>query len=738
MNYKNYMKTWLCAMVWLICAAGTHAQIVVEKHSQFGKPEAATWLSASHLDLSGYSKQVYDDMTVYRPEPKMAVRKTNEEMVSVYLQFVCDLEELIPEQICIYNEAIFSSEGYDGEHMAYNVTVPEGTYDIMALFRNNEAGYLVVVIKELVAVSNGDTYTCDAAEATKQIKFDTYDEKGEPLTVGMVEGYDENGELIMVSEGNYHDWNYYDYIYLKGKGDVLNVWNYGWGYLHYKNVADFYVNALSDRYQLMRGGFLVADNKNVYANKYVLTGTEKKVVANEWKNYRLLEEKYEQSPLSREHIKDGPFSDELKASSSCVGIKCVHCIDEKFHGSFMSQNFYQPLENNTMNIYLNIAPSQANDDDPFDIFIMPDFTNDVAEEMWGGLTTSSITALPVITESGTVKHLCYGVSYDSGYFCSSIDSEYGTMYPGHPRFSYLESQKKMVVGGSCPIMVPEVGYYMMDDEGNKGFFGAFHQLGRLGEQRRSDEIYLHQLAKGNGEVVYDDTWQNGAAYWSFYAKNPNYGMIDEVLENPNVEVDGLLGKNVTTLHYDLSAMDFNAPTVTMLQFRDADDHVTDHFATASDGTLQFSAGDFNFQMNAETGWSWYECTETNVEVAYSPYGLNAWKSLLVEMVPEYYRMPGFGYYYSGSLQDVEGTGEKGWFDLKIKLTDAVGNWQEQVVSPAFRIDDQVMTGICEFASSSSYPTNSCFAVDGKLLSTPQKGLNIICHSNGRVVKQWVR
>ena len=83
---------------------------------------------------------------------------------------------------------------------------------------------------------------------------------------------------------------------------------------------------------------------------------------------------------------------------------------------------------------------------------------------------------------------------------------------------------------------------------------------------------------------------------------------------------------------------------------------------------------------------------THVEVAYSPYQEDNWNTLEVNEVPELYfnRM---GYYYTGSLATVTGKGLDGWFDLKIRLEDAAGNWQEQVISPAFRIDDQAYSSV---------------------------------------------
>ncbi len=49
-------------------------------------------------------------------------------------------------------------------------------------------------------------------------------------------------------------------------------------------------------------------------------------------------------------------------------------------------------------------------------------------------------------------------------------------------------------------------------------------------------------------------------------------------------------------------------------------------------------------------------------------------------------MISFGYPYVGTLDSVGRCSETGWFDLRIVMTDAAGNTQEQIISPAFRVD----------------------------------------------------
>ena len=124
----------------------------------------------------------------------------------------------------------------------------------------------------------------------------------------------------------------------------------------------------------------------------------------------------------------------------------------------------------------------------------------------------------------------------------------------------------------------------------------------------------------------------------------------------------------------------------------------------------------------------------SVEVSYSPFNKDEWEKLEgIEEVPEYYYYPEFGYFYRGSLKDVTGAGEKGWFDLKIRLEYATGNYQEQVISPAFRIDDLVDTGISQLTNDNGQLTISgnetVYDVMGRRLANAQSSM-----SNGQSQK----
>ena len=170
----------------------------------------------------------------------------------------------------------------------------------------------------------------------------------------------------------------------------------------------------------------------------------------------------------------------------------------------------------------------------------------------------------------------------------------------------------------------------------------------------------------------------------------------------------------------------------MLHFKDSNEDVTTRFAKAADATLEFSAGDFNVGFNPINVSYMDRYAPESVEVSYSPYGEDNWSELPVEEVPEYY-WPVMGWFYSGSLAGVTGEALNGWFDLKIRLTDAAGNWQEQVLSPAFRIDDLAYSSVANIGSDNAHEV-ARYNLAGQRVDTNTPGVAIVKMSDGTAHK----
>ena len=219
-------------------------------------------------------------------------------------------------------------------------------------------------------------------------------------------------------------------------------------------------------------------------------------------------------------------------------------------------------------------------------------------------------------------------------------------------------------------------------------------------------------------------------------ESPDYYMLirdDGTPLTPTIEVDGLPGHNTTTAFLDQNQEDMNPPSLEMLHFKNAAGKVTDRFATAADGTMEFYASDFDYVYYPELWNGVYECQPVEVTVEYAPYGTEEWTELAVEEIPEYYQEPGWGYFYRGSLAGVTGQGLNGWFDLRFRLHDASGNWMDQVVSPAFRIDDQAYSSVATVGSDDAREV-ARYNLAGQRIDANTPGVAIIRMSDGTARK----
>ena len=80
--------------------------------------------------------------------------------------------------------------------------------------------------------------------------------------------------------------------------------------------------------------------------------------------------------------------------------------------------------------------------------------------------------------------------------------------------------------------------------------------------------------------------------------------------------------------------------------------------------------------------------------------------------------------------------ENGWFDLKFRLVDEAGNWQEQTLSPAFRVDALVQSAVSEVRDGSAHEV-ARYSIDGKRVNANHSGIVIVKMSDGTARKALV-
>ncbi len=601
-----------------------------------------------------------------------------------------------------------------------SIQVPPGTYDVIACAeRRNQlpAGYSYVV-REQVEFTADTTVCINPDEANILIQFDPRLPNGESC-IPPITQYSESG-IDVVVPGNiaYNRNGFISGLALRDQGCVNGyAGSVGRSFIDSQLVDrsqafNFYVNQVSDRFVfLCNFGFeKLSFDGSFYMVDMELSTCKDTIISNNPEDYVMFEKEFKQSPngLATDYGLHPAF-----AFSIFNGTRGLLSKFEFRH----TDDYY--LSDGEKCQYYVCKNHEEDDATPIQCFIQPGAVNTYNEMYMGGSVMRTYDP-NVSLQDGNFVSVNQGISCynDLSYeMYPDPTQQYGISYYSandwNPAFTYDVEKMKNLSGNSCPILVTKVNSFDYGNgEGGKALICQKY-IGRNGEWRECDNMSIYATIKQDGEVIEEVTgfYQLG---WNI----PEYpGIIDLILTNENLDVDGLKGKNETTIHFSLGGEDSAAPTLHMLDFHDSEGNVIDRFGTADEGMLQFYAGDFNvFNIDDQYRNQYYVCSPmTHVEVAYSPYQEDNWNTLEVNEVPELYfnRM---GYYYTGSLASVTGKGLDGWFDLKIRLEDTVGNWQEQVISPAFRIDELAYSGIADILPESSNGTKAIYNLAGQRMS----------------------
>jgi len=607
---------------------------------------------------------------------------------------------------------------FDVDYGTNTLDVPEGTYDIVVKFQQNDpfdeewVRYYIYVIREQVTIDQDMELNFAVSEAKNHIHFQTLTIDGVPAFTGDM-AIDENWNVTVLEEANTDDVICNNVFYCEDYGILEDaIGNFAQtvvGPTFIRPCAeplfDFYVNDVSDRWVFY--SYRVAiQGLNVYTSAYEARGASGDItVSNDPSKFQLFED---------------PF-----IATNHLGEELTPGFYFSAGGMWQANNLlYEDLtEGSSYKVYLSASPEDS------ETGFVPIIEPFVIDENY----TVVLQSVPLTVSNGQAIFANNGFANFSFEYSEVLD-EYGRditilpSWPTHPVFSYPVEKKKDNLGNNCPFVVTNPFQYL-DKRANVRYFNFdFTYRGRYGEAKEgSSRADVKMKLDGNDLLIADGAF-------STPVDELLNGVVDASIVKEGVLVDDMEGSNKAQLHYTAGAEDQNPPTVTMLNFIDANGDVTDRFATADEGTLQFSAGDFNLMATPKSGIiaTYSRLAPETVEVSYSPYGEDNWNELAVEEVPENY-WPVMGWFYTGSLAGVTGQGLNGWFDLKIRLTDAAGNWQEQVLSPAFRIDDLAYSSVASVGSSNAHEV-ARYNLAGQRVDANTSGVAIVRMSDGTARK----
>ena len=626
------------------------------------------------------------------------------------------------------------------------LSIPKGTFDIIVSFAELDNSKDLYVIREQVTIENDTTLNFSASEAKNHIDFQTLTIDGEPVYTGKWT-VDENWNWTELEPGNVEEVFYMTLISCSEygirqttRGDFgIDIVGDTYQQTIAEDMADIFVNDVSDRYVFST--YRVAfKGREFYTSTSEVVGASGNItVTNDPSKYELFQD---------------PFLVPQRQGEQLYPAFSFHARPLKTQSYLGTEiDFTTPLEEGDLiKCYISSSADESNTFFPhFEVFV----TEKTIESTPWGEQENYIPVLNSMPLTSTNGHTVFA-NNGAGTFCKSepwthFESEYSEelddngrdisdypIWPAHPIFTYPVEKKKGILGNNCPLMICnplqyELTYSWPDENGNMvnqtfySFIFDYDYIGRYGEKRPDDITDAKVNIKLNGEEIL-----TGQGSFIAQMDEPLNGVIDATVINQTVQVDEMTGFNKAQLHYTAGAEDQNPPTMTMLHFKANNGDVIDRFTTANDGSIEFSAGDFNAITTPLQLIAFDRKAPESVEVSYSPYGEDNWNELAVEEVPENY-WPVMGWFYTGSLAGVTGQGLNGWFDLKIRLTDAAGNWQEQVLSPAFRINDHAYSSVATIGSDNAREV-ARYNLAGQRVDANATGVVIIKMSDGTARK----
>ncbi len=614
-----------------------------------------------------------------RPEGAVDIKCT--------LQF--NPEKYEPFSVMAYNKTSDAEKLYSETSNTVTLTLQPGKYDFMASFLKKNptpvsqwgnTDNFILVIVENVEVSEGKEVIFDASRSQNRLRFSPIGPDGELLTLDHRLLTDlQTEETQTLTEGNIDEIQAYINVWHQEYGLIWQMftdmaYNYSaetpdGGFYEGASALDLFVNNVSDKYRFSECQALAGKNNRTNLVALWAEGCKDQTVSNDPKHFHTFEPTFVRSPLSDQNYETG----------LAVWPKFGVTAEQGRYSSINISRFDDKLDK------LDVCIPHGGDSQFTDLIYTFDYyqTESAFEKMWSPLFMEQDGRLISKFKSVLTENILIGPDLRGDYLA-----------PGAKGVEYDASLSKPQFGGNTPVCNFTI-YEMRRPGAPEPDPSVFHfYLGRAGEVRDIDRFNSTLILDIDGKEVassLEDVWE-----WAY---NCGYEGMTRAkhhfhLENSNVIVDGLPGVNITDVTFDKGNTDCWPPELRMVNFKDNNGLLTDRFARGSDGNLGMYGGDFNMRgvdELRENGWSmiYWTYAPADWKVEYAPYGDDSFSPLEVDERPEYFMFPAFGAFMQANLEQVTRKSPTGWFDLRVTLTDAAGNTQSQLISPAFKIEANV-------------------------------------------------
>lgn len=584
------------------------------------------------------------------------------------------------------------------------VTVPRGNYDLIApFFKYDENEFWGIshdyfYIVENINTSKDKILELKPWESTQCLKMETFNPDGEKSRFREIKYTEDSYEIV--EEANIMNAYSEHYFYCE---DVLvytsSVRPLGFnaeksefaGRYSSDEQCNIYVNRVSDRY-LFRTIKVMPSWP--FENGIYITATEcRGGVEGTYTNseYVYDDRKIANSPMADKY----PPLEEGGKEAQPYALSAESCTQNSISNDGVRLD---SSSDEVFKVWASRPNNETSNDEHF-IMYMKDLTDVIIphEEEWGtwymGSGTISAPTIP-FGENGAMN--IAEASQVFFPFCPDIEQDYYNILDRAPLFDSSVKNQAETIGDCVPLLTFYPEKY--DDWETGETYNSYGRIysGRLNENIVWANTFANMKIFNDAERIADD-WEEFAT-WLMSNKNAKGDLIF-IIDTPEFTIDNLGGISSSVIVVKDMGRNVSVPSPTMLQFRNVDGDVTRHFSDAEDGQVILSAAVMQWQGEiqltggtpvVETTPSYLDFVEpSNVKVYYNAYGSgkNTQHELFMVMDESIPTEFGFGTFYIGDLSQIKEPSASGWYDLTIIVEDDYGNSHEQVVSPAFRIEN---------------------------------------------------
>lgn len=568
------------------------------------------------------------------------------------------------------------SSGMTSDKLQYSI--PQGNYDIEVNISTLEMD-LIILTATNIDVTEDCEITLDIADANVEIKWnpllpdassptnDTY--LLDPQTYNIIDIISGNVKLLCNTLDIYNKKHNFTSTLLfipfrMSIGETISVTSLGNIRVTPNNDQIFYYKtaAIGER-----GGYGIA---------LMADATQSETPTNDLSNYITLKPEFAETPWHPEPkiLGAGNNEESSEFDRNKNSLFQLISVENGELAGLVGLTVYQEQGINiSKSIHICQEKSEANE---FEIMPVPSLMED-----WDDNYNTTTLPITSVLDAPRVLTLNNTSEYNSKYnfFLTLPEDQYIYISQVTNPWLSFDVTKPHIWNYGCPVMV----FSCVDLEERKAY--NYNYIGRLGERRSIDLLSTSAKVTLDGTTPPNEILENIKQ-----GLLPMEGKLDFVFIDTNVAIEEIPGKNITHICLNMACLDWQPPTLQIVRFIDNNGNFTDCFTKGEEGIIEFYGGDFSFQSNLDRTAFWYnEVAPKDVKLEYAPYGTESFLPLGVEKLTDKNFMPGFGTYYSGSLSGVNRKSDNGWFDVRITLTDASGNFQKQILSPAFKIDKNI-------------------------------------------------